>query len=83
LSRPWIEGVTSRRGVNRGWATGGSLDTLDTRDLGFAPAIPTWEMGIMIRTRTAGLVAAMMPCRLCCRTAPHGAPAAGTRAMRP
>ena len=32
----------------------------------------------MIRTRTAGLVAAMMPCRLCCRTAPHGAPAAGT-----
>jgi hypothetical protein len=42
-----------------------------------------WEMGIMIRTRTAGLVAAMMPSRLCCRTAPHGAPAAGTRAMRP
>ena len=41
------------------------------------------EMGIVIRTRTAGLVAAMMPSRLCCRTAPHGAPAAGTRAMRP
>ena len=59
------------------------LTLRDARDLGFAPAIPTWEMGIMIRTRTAGLVAAMMPCRLCCRTAPHGAPAAGTRAMRP
>jgi len=39
-------------------------------------------MGIVIRTRTAGLVAAMMPCRLCCRVAPQGAPANGTRAGR-
>jgi len=38
-------------------------------------------MGIVIRTRTAGLVAAMMPCRLCC-PAPLGAPVIGTRATR-
>jgi len=37
----------------------------------------------VIRTRTAGLVAAMMPSRLCCRTTPAGASATGTLPMRP
>jgi hypothetical protein len=44
------------------------FDACDATSVGFAPAIPTREMGFdrMIRTRTAGQVAAMIPDRLCC-----------------
>jgi hypothetical protein len=44
------------------------LDAVRNRSVGFAPANPTFSMGfeLMIRTRTAGQVAAMIPDRLCC-----------------
>lgn len=45
------------------------LDVDPTTPIRFALAIPTFWMGseLMIRTRTAGQVAAMIPDRLCCR----------------
>src|SRR4026208_620252 len=58
------------------------LDAHQGRWVVFAPATPTFQMGfsLMIRTRTAGQVAAMIPDRLCC--CPEGTPPAETAAAR-